>query len=94
MYAITDAGDAAHTLAASDAGNIDATQDIFGKVAKAMSPTLAVDYAEEQVLQAEFAQQQSPAYIREFCNVCYTDNVSVRPNGAVYCPECGHTAQF
>jgi hypothetical protein len=57
-----------------------------------MSPTLAVEYAEEQVLQAEFAQQPSPTFIREFCAVCYTDNVSVRADGAVYCPDCGHTS--
>jgi hypothetical protein len=56
-----------------------------------MSPTLAAEYAEEQGQQLE-PDQQPPAYRREFCSICYTDNVSVRVDGLVYCPDCGQTS--
>lgn len=82
--------DESHRLLVSVAGIIETTQDISGKVAT-MSATLAVEQLEQQTLDAESELQPAP-FIREFCTVCYTDNVSVRADGAIFCAECGHTA--
>jgi len=56
-----------------------------------MSPTLAVEEIAEDVMQAESDRQQS-AFSREFCCVCFTDSVSVRADGVIFCPHCGHTS--
>lgn len=55
-----------------------------------MSATLA-ECADEQVSTTAAELESQPVdFIREFCTVCYTDNVSVRADGVIFCPECGN----
>jgi uncharacterized Zn finger protein (UPF0148 family) len=56
-----------------------------------MSPTLAVEEVADDVIEAE-SGADAPAFLREFCSICFTDNVSVRADGVIFCPECGHTS--
>ena len=55
-----------------------------------MTPTLAAVEAEETMLQSE-VESQPQTLFREFCPVCFTDEVAVLAGGLIYCPDCGHT---
>ena len=57
-----------------------------------MSATLA-EYVDEVLSPEAEPEPQAFAFSREFCTVCYTDNVSVRADGVIFCPECGSTTR-
>jgi hypothetical protein len=53
--------------------------------------TAILDEVEQQIEQAE-VELQPQTIIREFCPVCFTDQVSVLTGGMIYCPDCGNTS--
>ena len=48
----------------------------------------------EQTLETEpDSDEQILNLRREFCAVCYTDRVSIRADGVIFCPECGSISE-
>jgi hypothetical protein len=50
-----------------------------------------VDEVGERIEQAE-VEPQPQGFCREFCPVCFTDQVAVLRQGMIYCPHCGNTS--
>jgi hypothetical protein len=71
------------------------TQGHLRKKVAAMSPTLVAEELTEQTFETEVdTDQQTLDFLHVFCTVCFTDKVSLRADGAIFCPHCGNTSNL